>query len=375
MKYEGREVDPLRVWEPYVTFPSSMKIRSGDTFSPKVECPNPDHDTLKHHFQINLSQPTVHCFAHCGISGSWNHAICVIEGLYEKYGVDLDLCRSAFSKHARERTANEKDALRRRLRAFRDARRIILKTGKTNAASAVRKNSERSRPRKSTAPVRDLSFESYLPQVALDYLDEREISASSISAFTIGWHAEDKRIVIPARDENGAIKFLIKRAVLKSQNPKYLYTEGFPKTSLLFGACHLDLGMVKSRGLIVVEGSIDCIKLHQHGLRNTVAILGTGISEEQRRIIARLRPKKITLMFDKDSAGIHNIEIAAGLLRKYPLYVVRYPNGKTDPATLTAREANRSVERAIPLREFASRLQDFGMSFSPNVRKEISVGS
>jgi len=153
-------------------------------------------------------------------------------------------------------------------------------------------------------------------------------------------------------DENSRLRFLIKRAISDRQNPKYLYTEGFPKTSLLFGACHFDLGMIKSDGLILVEGSLDVIRLHQHGLRNAGAILGTGISEQQRRIIARLNPPRIYLFFDRDSAGIRNIEIAVPKLRKYPLYVVKYPKGKSDPAVMTNEEAHRQISRAVPALSF-----------------------
>jgi DNA primase len=154
---------------------------------------------------------------------------------------------------------------------------------------------------------------------------------------------------------NGRNRFLIKRAVLSRQQPKYLYTEGFPKTSLLFGACQIDPGMVRSEGLVLVEGSLDTIAFHQHGIRITGGILGTGISDAQCAIIAKLRPKRIVIAFDKDTAGIRNIEIAAGKLRKYPLYVMRYPKLKSDPAELTREEAYRQIDRAVPAFRFIAR--------------------
>src|SRR5213078_4334045 len=146
------------------------------------------------------------------------------------------------------------------------------------------------------------------------------------------WHIDEHRIVIPAHDENLHLRFLIKRALRPKDWPKYLYTAGFERTSLLFGAGFIDLGMVQSHGLILTEGSFDTIRLHQHGLANATGILGTGLSEQKRRTISRMRPKRIYFFFDKDAAGVVNIEIAARLLRKYPLYVVRYPARRSDPA-------------------------------------------
>jgi hypothetical protein len=54
-------------------------------------------------------------------------------------------------------------------------------------------------------------------------------------------------------------------------------------------------------------------------------------------------------MFDKDIAGVTNIEIASKKLVKYPLMVCRYPKDKSDPAELTKQEAERSIERALPI--------------------------
>jgi DNA primase len=357
MNYHGRQIDPLAFWNRYVTFPDAMRIEDNDEFSPKVICPNPAHDTLKSHFQINLTQPTVHCFARCGISGSYEHAVCVIEGLFEKFDV--------------AGAPNDRERKRRYARAFRQARKIILQQATTGPKSSrkprVRKSSGNSRTAKLVS-FESLLYESFLPPVALEYLEARGISSASVSTWQLGWLPAERRLVIPARDENGHLKFLIKRSVLEKDRPKYLYTEGYPKTHLLFGACQIDLGLVSSQGLILVEGSLDTILFHQFGLRNTVGILGTGISEEQRRIIARINPPKVIHFFDKDSAGIVNIGIASKALRKYPQYVALYPKGKADPGELTEKEAHRQISRVVTLRQFHQRLN------VTRKERKISVG-
>lgn len=336
MNFHGHELDPLAVWQRYVELPD---VRRDEEFTPLAVCPNPEHDTLKRHFQINMRQPLVHCFARCGISGSYEHAICVIEGLYEKFHV--------------EEAGDERERLRRVFRAQRAARKSILREAPRISREAhVQK--KRSTDRRSTKAVSaaELQYELYLPALALEYLDGRGITAASIAKWQLGWDAEERRVVIPARDENSHLKFLVKRSVRPQDVPKYLYTEGFPKTSLLFGACQIDLGVIKSAGMNLVEGSLDTIWMHQHGATNTAAILGTGISDQQVRIVARINPPYIVLCFDKDSAGIRNIEIAYQKLRKYPLYVMRYPRGKSDPMEMSGKEVRRQIARAVPAVDF-----------------------
>jgi DNA primase len=326
MNYRGRQIDPVSLWEKYVEFPPNMEVDEDTIFLPKVVCPNPEHDTNKRHFQINVREGLVHCFAFCGISGTFTRAISLIEGCSE-----------------------------------REARKLILRNSRAGGYKLHRKAKRNSR---ANAPVLDLRYDRFLPPVGAEYLAERGINSSSIAAWELGWDAEEKRVVIPAKDENGHMRFLIRRAVLPRQEPKYLYTEGFPKTSLLFGGCAIDPGMIRSSGMILVEGSIDAIRLHQHGFHNAVGILGTGISKEQRGILGRMRPNKLFLMFDKDSAGIHNIEICAKTLRKYPMFVCRYPRGKSDPAELSREEVRNAIDKSIPLYRFMS-------EHIPNARRKV----
>lgn len=358
-RYRGRSINDIALWENFVEFPPNLKL-DGDDYLPKVVCPNPDHDTFKRHFQVNAKDGLVHCFAYCGISGSYEHAICVVEGLYEKFKV--------------EEATDERERKRRRDRARREAGKRILKfAGTARSGNSTRVQKRGATDSRADAVVRSesLEFQSFLPPVALEYLGERGISDRSVARWRLGWLPDEKRIAIPAYDENGTLRFLIKRAVLPRQNPKYLYTEGYPKTNVLFGAGQIDLGMVDSIGLGLVEGSIDTIMQHQHGNSFFGGILGTGISDQQCRTIARLRPKRIYLWFDKDSAGVHNIEIAAYKLRKYPLVVVRYPKGKSDPAEMTKKESERQIARAIPISKFVT---SNGLSVKSKQKRGITVG-
>ena len=342
MKYRGREIDPIRLWENYVDFPTNLEIDGH--YLPKVPCPNPNHDTTKRHFQINVDKGLVHCFAYCGISGTFEHALCVIHGLYDKHKV--------------EEAQDDREKRRRLQRARKDARKIILRNATSDVGgSRARKKNSRTKPT-AIATVPSLGYSSRIPPVGIEYLEGRGITSETIATWELGWDEDEKRIVIPARDIDQHLRFLIKRAVNDSQWPKYLYTEGFPKTSLLFGACFIDPRMIRSNGLILVEGSLDAVWLWHLGFRNVCAILGTGISRKQCEILARWRPRRIYLMFDKDTAGVRNIEIASARLKKYPLYVCRYRKGKTEPDGLSRREADRVIARSLPISKFHQQYPD-----------------
>ena len=271
------------------------------------------------------------------------HALCVIHGYYDQFKVD---------------EAGDHREKRKRLdRAKRQARKEILNhAGRLQRQGKVVRRSTGATG--NSIPEADLKYDTFIPQAGLEYLERRGISAGSIARYEIGWCPGTLRVVIPGRDLRGQTRFLIKRAVRESQQPKYLYSEGFAKTSLLFGACETDLQLVRSQGIIVVEGSIDTICVDQWKLMPVVGQLGTGISEQQARLLSQLRPKRVYFMFDKDAAGIHSIQVAERRLRsKYPVFIMRYPKGKSDPAELTREEGRRSLERALPLRNFKQRVE------------------
>lgn len=253
MKFHGRSIDPVSFWNRYVDLPPNTRPDK-DTFADLVQCPNPNHDTLKRHFQVNLHEPMVHCFAHCGISGSYEHAVCVIEGLYEKFKV--------------EEASSERERKHRIFRARKQAKKLILKGSRPSGIVESPRVRKKVDTRRATEAVRPdlLTYERFLPPSALNYIEERGITDASVAKWELGWLPEEKRLVIPARDLDGRLRFLIKRGLTAKQQPKYLYTEGFPKNSLLFGGCGLDLGLVHSDGLILVEGSLDTILFHQHTL-------------------------------------------------------------------------------------------------------------
>lgn len=114
--------------------------------------------------------------------------------------------------------------------------------------------------------------------------------------------------------------------------PKYLNSPEtliFSKRSNLYGLNRLK-GKNPGR-LILVEGYMDVISLHEHGVINAVATLGTALTPEQARLIKRYAPEVI-VAYDGDFAGQKAIYEALKILEAEGLKtkVLAFPNGQ-DP--------------------------------------------
>lgn len=363
MFFRGRYIDPVRLWSDYC----DIAPNDEGPFLSLCFCPNPEHPNSRSPaFQINVSKPMVHCFSYCGISGSYEHAICVIEGLYEKYGYDFELGDDVDAGKKADREKVLQNKLRKK-KAYREARKIIYKKSLSTLSKSRRPRMGKGYERVGAKVVPkakfikeiDLANYSYLPKDALAYLESRGINVNSRAYWQIGFDEEAKRLVIPVRDQRGRLRFLIKRAIYKWQRPAYLYTDESLKSACLFGICALDPVVVRSEGLIVVEGSVDTILQHQAGFNNTVGVLGAYISKRQRELIAQLRPKRVSLFFDNDAAGVRAVEAASEGLKMYPLFVPKYPKGSfgKDPASLSDSERKVALRKAVPVLRVKRRLQ------------------
>lgn len=139
------------------------------------------------------------------------------------------------------------------------------------------------------------------------------------------------RVMVPIIDIRGNVIAFGGR-VLDDSKPKYLNTAdtlAFKKTNNLFA-----LNFAKSntsKSMILCEGYMDVIALHQAGFTNAVAALGTSFTADHANLLARYTSEAI-LIFDADAAGQKGAARAIGLLRNTGVHirVVTIPDGK-DP--------------------------------------------
>jgi len=147
--------------------------------------------------------------------------------------------------------------------------------------------------------------------------------------------------------------------VLDQGLPKYLNSSETPlfrKSSTLYGLYQAKEGIRKADRVVVVEGYLDAIALHQCGLGDAVATLGTALTVEHVRVLARYT-KNITALFDGDTAGrsaaarSFEIFIEAGLFGQAAFL----PNGE-DPDSFVRRHGKAALEavleRATPLADY-----------------------
>ena len=104
--------------------------------------------------------------------------------------------------------------------------------------------------------------------------------------------------------------------------------------------------------VILVEGSLDAVWLHQQGFRNVLAILGSKISAEQISLLHTLGVKKINMFFDNDKAGFDGKQkLYKQCKRDFICYDVFYREGINDPAQL---DSNEVMEMIHNRKSFAS---------------------
>ncbi|HEV2787476.1 MAG TPA: DNA primase, partial [Solirubrobacteraceae bacterium] len=152
------------------------------------------------------------------------------------------------------------------------------------------------------------------------------------------------QIIFPLADARGRVRGFAGRSLVPDEErrgPKYVNSpesDLFHKRSQLFAADLARAPAAKAGSVVVAEGYTDVIAMHQVGVRNSVCIMGTSLTEEQ---VAELA-------LDSDSAGqeamLRAAKVAAG--RKLELRVVPLPRGE-DPAELVQREGGAEIERRI----------------------------
>lgn len=111
------------------------------------------------------------------------------------------------------------------------------------------------------------------------------------------------RLMIPICDERGRVIAFGGR-VLDDSKPKYINSPEnvvYSKGKHLFGLNVAKKSDIKKQ-LLIVEGYMDVISLHQRGIKNVVAALGTALTTNQGWLL-RKNTEKVILGFDSDDAG------------------------------------------------------------------------
>jgi DNA primase len=210
-------------------------------------------------------------------------------------------------------------------------------------------------------------FHSELHQVS-QYIEERGISPREAERFLIGYAPRGysrkldikaeiakelgllnergreffaERLIIPIFSHSGKVIAFAGRTLKNDSSlPKYVNSPEsslFKKNSTLYGFYQARETILKEKRVVIVEGYFDVISLHQIGVKNTVAPMGTSLTENHVKIVKRYTENPI-LMFDGDSAGRKAAIRSAGLFlqRGIEPLVVQLPQGE-DPDSMAKK--------------------------------------
>jgi DNA primase len=337
---------------------------------------------------------TWRCFGECNEGGD------VFKFLMKKDGIDF---REALTRLA-ERAGVELPALRQERPEQKEAYELLrklLEDARVFYASQLRNNQAVLNYLREKRQLTDATIETfglgyappswdtalkhfmargYTPRNLIDagLVTEREADLQLSSSDPRIYDRFRHRIMFPIRDENGRMTGFGARIVAPDDMPKFLNspeTPVFTKGRLLYGLDRARKSIRAADQVVIVEGYLDVIALHQAGFENVVSPMGTALTEEQLRLLKRFT-RRIVLALDPDSAGqkavLRGLDAARnamdreaelgfdarGLLRnegrlQADLRVASMPDG-LDPDEIAARDPSewkRLIEQAKPVIE------------------------
>ncbi|MDP4176719.1 MAG: DNA primase [Bacillota bacterium] len=192
------------------------------------------------------------------------------------------------------------------------------------------------------------------------YSDLDLMSAGLISKSTKGSYYDKfrNRIIFPVFDYKGRLTGFGGR-VLDDSKPKYLNSPEtliFKKGTNLYGLNFALKSGNTERTFIIVEGYMDCISLHQAGITNVVASLGTALTINQARLLKKYSDKVI-ISYDSDAAGQSATMRGLEILKEagFDVRILKVSKGK-DPDEYVRNEGKEAfiklIEDALPLIDY-----------------------
>lgn len=327
----------------------------------------PFHKEKTPSFSVSPDKQIFHCFG-CGVGGNVVHFISKIENVNFKESIEL----------------------------LADKAGIVLPT--INAGEDLKKQELKEKVYKINELVANLYHETlYKPiaKPAQEYVKKRKLDNKTLINFKIGYAPNGNILYKYLKEKGFEEEEILASTLVKKYNNSYLDAFRnrlmFPimdvrNRVIAFGGRVLDNSLPKyinspdtivyNKGrnlyglnvaknarldnIIIVEGYMDCVSLHQRGIPNVVASLGTALTENQGRLI-RKYCEKVIISYDSDGAGqaatlrgleiLKNIGCDVRILQmegaKDPdEFVIKYGNGRF----------NLLVEKAISLVEFKAKM-------------------
>ena len=297
----------------------------------------PFHSEKTPSFSVSPDKQIYHCFG-CGKGGGVINFIMEIENLSFPEAVEF-LARRANMPVPEQENDRESKKRKRMLALNRDTARFFYEQLSAPEGAAARDYMARRQIGRATATNFGIG---YAPDSwdalrsamkAKGYTDFELFDAGLVRRGKNGGFYDTfrRRLMFPVIDVRGDVIGFSGR-ILGDGEPKYMNspeTLVFNKSRNLFA---LNLAKKSKSGYIILsEGNIDVVSLHQAGFDSAVASLGTSLTPEQARLLSRYTGEVI-IAYDNDGAGIKAAQRAIGILEKLDLKVrVLRLSGAKDP--------------------------------------------
>lgn len=317
----------------------------------------PFHSEKTPSFSVSQEKQIYHCFG-CGKGGGVISFLMEIENLPFVDAVRLLAQRAGMEVPDASADDESRKKRARALAANRDAARFYHEYLKSPGGARVRDYIAQRQitPRTATrfglgaAPdqwdglIRALSEQGYT---------KLELIEAGLAVAGKNGGVYDKfrsRLMLPVIDVRGEVTGFTSRILPGEEGAKYLNT---PETAVFKkGRLIYALNFAKSTkrpNLVLVEGNIDVITLHQAGFDNVVATMGTALTEEHARILARYT-RELVLCYDNDPAGKKSTDRVLGILRNADLNVrvLQLPNAYDAAGNLLKQDPDDFVKKFGP---------------------------
>lgn len=298
----------------------------------------PFHSEKTPSFSVAPDKQIYHCFG-CGKGGGVFNFIMEIENLTFPESVEFLAKRVGLQVPEENRDDPESRRREQLLRLNKDAGKFFYKQflapeGEPAREYALRRELTSSTIKKFGLGYAPDSWDSLTKAMkALGYSEGLMLQAGLVRKGKKGgvYDTFRNRLMFPVFDVRGNVIGFSGR-ILGDGEPKYMNspeTPVFNKSKNLFG---LNLAKKTKLGSIILcEGNVDVVALHQAGFDNAVASLGTSLTPEQARLISRY-VNEVVIAYDGDSAGQKATARAISILEKLDVKVrVLTMTGAKDP--------------------------------------------
>ena len=298
----------------------------------------PFHNEKTPSFHVLQDKQFYHCFG-CKKGGGVINFIMEIENLSYSDAVRF-LAKRVNMEVPEDRASADANRLRKRLLALnRDAARWYYDVLQSSDGAAVRAYLDKRAIQRKIAVRFGMgaspdSWDALLrAMTAKGYTRQELLTAGLIVANKTGGFYDKfrNRLMLPVIDVRGDVVGFGSRVIDKSE-PKYMNSTETPvysKRRVLYG---LNLAKKTKRpNMILCEGNLDVVTLHQAGFDNAVASMGTALTTEQIRLLGRYT-KELVLCYDNDNAGQLATERALEMLNntEFTVRVLKLPRRLAD---------------------------------------------